>query len=242
VQPEAPHRLRRAEAVLLRRTSRIVLVLEQTWNDENAAALLRTADAFGVQHVWSVSHPHGRQRRSRSVTRGSEQWLSLRSFASSEECVEELVREGCELWVSDLSAEAEDITLAGDLGPLPGRVALVIGREVGGASPAFLAAARRRLRLPMRGFNESLNLTVAGALLLQRLFDVDPGLPGTMAEGERRSLRKLWYETLAGEDEARRAEYASWLDHPPEPLPDPRPREEDRRPRIKRSVLERGED
>ena len=41
---ETPHRLQRAEAVLQRRTSRLVLILERPWNDENVQAVLRTAE------------------------------------------------------------------------------------------------------------------------------------------------------------------------------------------------------
>ncbi len=60
----APRRLRRAEAVLAKRTGRILLVLERCTDRHNADAVLRTADGFGVQKVWMVEQdpgdPHAR--------------------------------------------------------------------------------------------------------------------------------------------------------------------------------------
>ncbi len=239
---EDPPRLRRAEAVLRRRTSRIVLVLEQAWNDENVQAVLRTAESFGVQHVWSVRHPHGRRRVQRSVTRGSHDWLSLRTFETSAELLEALRAEGLTIWASDLSSPAEVVASAADLRPVPERVALVIGREVDGVSDELLAAADRRLYLPMQGFTESFNLSVATALFLQRLFDADPELVGAMDETERAVLRASWYPRLGGRDERKRARYAEHLGAPPEPWDVPRPLDEHRRPRFKKRALWRREE
>ena len=64
-----------------------MLVLERPWNDENVQAVLRTAESFGVQHVWTIQHPHGRKRTSKAVTRGSHRWLTRRRFESTAECV-----------------------------------------------------------------------------------------------------------------------------------------------------------
>ncbi|MEM7309708.1 MAG: RNA methyltransferase [Planctomycetota bacterium] len=234
---EPPARLRRAEAVLARRTARIVLVLEQPWNDDNVHAVLRTAESFGVQHVWAVRHAHGRRRVRRAVTRGSHDWLTVRTFESTEELLAGLRAEGCTIWASDLSPEAEPVDSPAMLSPVPQRLALVIGREVGGVGETLLRAADRRLYLPMRGFTESFNLSVATALFLQRLFDAEPGLVGAMEGDERRQLRKLWYARLGGSDERKRERYLEHLEDPPPPLEDPRPRDEHRRPRIKKRLL-----
>ena len=49
--------LRRIETVVQRRTARIVLVLERLQDGHNYAAVLRTCESLGVQHVWIVSPP-----------------------------------------------------------------------------------------------------------------------------------------------------------------------------------------
>lgn len=236
---EAPRRLRRAEAVLRRRTSRLALVLERPWDDHNVQAVLRTAESFGVQHIWMVKHPDGTRRVSKSVTKGSHHWLSQHMFETIPECIDALRAEGYSIWATDLSSHATELTRGEDLRPFPDKVAIVVGREADGVSPEMLAAADRRLYLPMQGFTESFNLSVATALVLQRCFDAEPGLVGAMSEAERSEIRSTWFERLAGQLEGRAAAYAHWAAHPPEPLADPRPSDEARRPRIPKKVRKR---
>ena len=47
-------RLRKAEAVLARRTRRLVVVLEKSRESRDHEALLRTCDCLGIQHVFIV--------------------------------------------------------------------------------------------------------------------------------------------------------------------------------------------
>ena len=54
--------LRRVETVLRRRTARVVLVLERLCDGHNYAAVLRTAEAQGIQHVWLIAPPQGEAR------------------------------------------------------------------------------------------------------------------------------------------------------------------------------------
>ena len=236
---EALRRLRRAEAVLRRRTSRLVLVLERPWDDHNVQAVLRTAESFGVQHIWMVKHPDGRRRVSKSVTKGSHHWLSQHKFETIPDCIAALQQGGYAIWATDLSSQATELGCGEDLRPFPEKVAIVVGREADGVSPEMLAAADRRLYLPMQGFTESFNLSVATALVLQRCFDADPGLVGAMSEEERTEIRREWFERLAGNVDGRADEYAHWAEHPPTPLADPRPSDEARRPRIPKKVRKR---
>lgn len=242
-EPEVPPlRLRRAESVLARRTGRVLVVLEQPWNDDNVVAVLRTVESFGVQNVWTVSHPHGRRRVRRAVTKGSHDWLTLREFEDVEQLLVALEEGGWTIWASDLSTEAEELRSHEAMCPVPERVALILGREVDGVSRALLEAAERRFYLPMVGFTESFNLTVASGMLLQRLFDADPGLVGAMGEEERRRVREAWYPRLGGRDERKRSRYLTYLDDPPPPLDDPRPPDEHRVPRVKKRAAWRRED
>jgi tRNA (guanosine-2'-O-)-methyltransferase len=55
-----------------------------------------------------------------------------------------------------------------ELAALP-RVALILGNEQRGVDGALSRAATRRVRVPMRGFVESLNVSVCAAVLLQSM-------------------------------------------------------------------------
>jgi tRNA(Leu) C34 or U34 (ribose-2'-O)-methylase TrmL len=237
-EPPAPRRLRRAEAVLRRRTERISLVVEACALDHNFQAVLRTAEGFGVQHVWLVDDPLDvRTRRraiSNAVTKGTHRWLSIRRFDDTPQCLAALAADGRELWASHLAEDALELG-PGTLPPLPARLALAVGSESRGVSPELLEAATLRVCLPMAGFTDSFNLGVATGMLLQRLFDACPEARGDLGEAERASLRAQWYERLARSEE-QRAAHAAWLDAPPEPEPDTRPPDELRRPRMKKRI------
>ena len=73
---------------------------------------------------------------------------------------------------------------------------VVIGTESTGCSPTMLSAADRRIYMPLHGFADSLNLSVAAALLLQRLQDIDDTVVGDMSESERTALRREWYPLM----------------------------------------------
>jgi tRNA G18 (ribose-2'-O)-methylase SpoU len=235
-QDSVPFRIRRAEAILRRRTSRLVLILERPWNDDNVQAVLRTAESFGVQHVWTIKHPHTRRRAHRTVTKGSHLWLTRRFFGEIAECVEAAREEGLSLWATDLDEGAIELDAPQALLPFPERVGIVIGREMSGISAELREAADRRIHLPMHGFTESFNLSVATALVLQRCFDAEPSLVGAMTGAERDALRRDWYVRLAGKNESRREVYRRWADDPPEPLDSTRPSDESRTPRIKKRM------
>ena len=181
------------------------------------SAVLRTAEALGYHHVWVVAPPtldidaaiaKRQPRRAKNVWKQDEddlrehvayakrasKWLQLRFFADSEACVEALRADGREVWVTDLSQAAVCLTNAKLR--LPARLAVVIGTESTGCSPTMLSAADRRIYMPLHGFADSLNLSVAAALLLQRLQDIDDSVVGDMSEAERTALRREWYPLM----------------------------------------------
>jgi len=98
----------------------------------------------------------------------------------------------------DLSQEAEALDVYNPKSnPIPDKIALVMGTEAVGASSYMLEQADKRVYLPLRGYADSLNLSVATALITQALFFMDPSLIGAMSEGERKDLRKSWFTKLA---------------------------------------------
>ncbi|KAI9918965.1 hypothetical protein PsorP6_011575 [Peronosclerospora sorghi] len=202
---EAPERLRRAETVLRYRTSRIVLVLEHCMDSHNHQAVLRTAEALGIQHVWLIAannkqiktHLDKTKKTSgKKITKNCAIWLTVREFSSIAACLEALGASGTTIWVTDLSPKAEPLTADNKPNELPPRLAIVIGRETDGVSNEMLRAAHRRVYLPLFGFSESLNLSVATALVLQRLLEWFPHVRGDLEEDEKQQIRETWRSQL----------------------------------------------
>lgn len=227
--------------MLQRRTQRFVLVLEQCSNDLNYNATLRTADAMGVQHVWLVrAAGHMKRSMSHSITRGTDKWLSVRWFDSAPDCVAALRDEGCAIWAADLAPTAKPLVLGPDALRVPPRLGVVMGRELDGLSDAMRASADALVYLPMHGFSESFNLSVATALVLQRLFDLCPEARGDMPEAERAALRARWFSALAGTPAAQQR-FSPWVQQPGlvKALEELRVAREDKTPRALKRMLAR---
>ncbi|KAJ8614421.1 hypothetical protein CTAYLR_000749 [Chrysophaeum taylorii] len=190
---------------------------------------------MGVQHVWSVAGTLGEKLRGRrprdvrslvasfaptgsqiaAIGKGADAWLSLRSFETPGECVAALRAENWTIWVA---ADDEDaLSLASSRRPndVGGdrKLAIVIGRESDGICAEFAEAAERRVCLPLGGFTTSLNLSVATALIVQRLFDWFPHFRGDLSPDEKAALRLSWRDHLAKNTTARER-LAPWIEHP----------------------------
>jgi tRNA(Leu) C34 or U34 (ribose-2'-O)-methylase TrmL len=167
----------------------------------------------------------GKERRDRALhhlfARRAMEWLSVREFATTQECLEELRNTHHVVWATDLSQQAVCLThdalqeyydthqqqrqqqqgtnnhhTLSSSSLVPKQLAIVFGTEAVGCSAEMLEAADLRVYLPLRGFADSLNLSVATALVLHQLFCLDPTLIGSMPESERRSLRQAWFAKL----------------------------------------------
>jgi tRNA (guanosine-2'-O-)-methyltransferase len=156
-----PRRARLVE-VIGRRLSSVAVVLDQPYDPHNGAAVVRSCEAFGVQTLHVVERIGAPFAVASSVARGAEKWIDV-----------VLHREPASLfaWASGaattlVAAHADGELCPEDLAGIP-RIALVLGNERDGIRDAILRACGARVRVPMRGFAESLNLSVSAAILLQ---------------------------------------------------------------------------
>jgi tRNA (guanosine-2'-O-)-methyltransferase len=146
--------------VIAGRLGSVTLLLDDLADPHNRAAIVRSCDAFGLQELhavqaaadFSVHHV---------VAAGSERWVDVQHHPGPQGAVEQLLRRGFEL----IETHPRGELLPEDLAGLP-RIALILGNEHRGVDPVLSRAAQRRVRIPMRGFVESLNVSVSAAVLL----------------------------------------------------------------------------
>ena len=172
-------RRRRIAEVIAARTRSVVPVLDGLIDPHNVAAVLRSADAFGVQEVHLLTGPEGFVA-SRRVAQGADRWIDVIEHPSAAACVQALHASGHKVYVAAMNGTLEPAQLA-----LEAKVAIVFGNEHAGVSPEMQALADGTYTIPMRGFVQSLNVSVAAAITL---FHATQGRPGELSAPERELL------------------------------------------------------
>ncbi|HET9958515.1 MAG TPA: RNA methyltransferase [Polyangiaceae bacterium] len=162
-------RRQRLLQIIERRVSAVTVLMDAPHDPHNAAAVIRTCEAFGLPELHVVPRDE-RLLFARSVTRGAQRWVNVTVHSDPTVAVGRLHAQGFELVATDPDGEL----LPDELSRIP-RLALLLGNEHSGLRPELLRAASRSVRIPMRGFTESLNVSVAAAVLLASATQSRPG-------------------------------------------------------------------
>ena len=171
-------RMVRMEQVLSQRTNHCRFLFENPANPSNVWACLRTIDSFGIQCV-DVVIASGKyqgkaalaQKRGMRTAMGSAQWLTLRNHVSTKGAIDQLREEGYKIYASDLNPNSQDIRTVDwdDDGDADRPICIVMGNENDGISEEMRGLVDATFTLPMCGFAESFNLSVATAITLAHL-------------------------------------------------------------------------
>ena len=124
-------------------------------------------------------------RQARNVSKSADKWLSVHRFSDTEECIAAYRSKGYRILATHLNAaepekdiSLESVLFAPDPHVIPdsriGAVAadarrptaIVFGNEHAGVSEAALARVDANVYIPMKGFVESFNISVAAAIVL----------------------------------------------------------------------------
>lgn len=161
-------RATRIKNVALQRRTDIVLVLEDIHDPHNAEAIFRTCDALGIQDVYLIfdtTKEFNPRKIGKNSSSSANKWLDFHVFRSTKACLDYLV-----LHEYALVATVLRNGIAFDECTLPkGKIALMVGNEHSGLSEQAIARSELRLSISMKGFVESLNVSVATALFLYEI-------------------------------------------------------------------------
>ena len=198
-------RRERMEAVLSERTRFLTVVLEDLYQYHNASAVLRSCDGVGVQDVHIIEN-RNRYQVNPDIALGSSQWLTQHRYGRADADTEDAggdpagnTREAYRA----LRARGYRIIATAprrgdiDLEQFPveeAPTALVFGNELDGLTETALEEADGYLRIPMRGFVDSFNISVSAALcmhfLMHRLRQT--AVEWRLSEEEKQELRLAW--------------------------------------------------
>ena len=156
-----PQRYRKLRRVLDTRQPDLTVLMDNVHKEHNFSAVLRTCDAVGVLEAHGV-WPNPRYQPARGVSAGSGKWVRVHTHPRLEAAIAHLRERGLQVLAATTSPRSVDFRNVDYTRP----TAVLVGAELTGVSDAGRALADAHVEIPMAGFVESLNVSVATAVVL----------------------------------------------------------------------------
>ncbi len=183
------NRKEKFEEVLAERTRHFALALEDIFQSHNSNAVIRSADCFGIQDIYTIETRNDFVA-SKGVSKGAIKWINQLSSDSYEEIYSSLRAKGYQIvattpHTNDCTLEDFDFTK---------KSVFFFGSEKEGICKKTIDEADVFLKIPMQGFTESLNISVSAAIIVQRLTEKlkKSDLNWQISEAEKEELRLEW--------------------------------------------------
>ena len=155
--------------VLDARTKYVSVVLEDIFQPQNASAVIRSCDCFGVQDVHVIENRNNFEINP-DVVVGASKWLNIeyhnQKQKNTADALTKLKRNGYRIIAT--TPHNEEVLLE-DLNLEAGKIALVFGTEKRGISDVVREKADEFMKIPMFGFTESYNISVSAAVCLHHI-------------------------------------------------------------------------
>lgn len=208
------HKKQLIEEVLGYRTRHITIALEDIYHPQNASAVVRTCDCFGIQDLHIIENKN-KYTLNPKVVMGASKWVDLIFHGQPEgsntlNCINHLKAKGYKIIGTTPNKAAKSIH---DIA-LDQKLALVFGTELSGLSEEAMRHADETVYIPMVGFTESYNLSVSVAIslcvLTQKLHYSD--LQWRLRKEEKEALKMAWYSKIVSKPEILEKEFLKQID------------------------------
>lgn len=157
--------------VLDKRTRHFTVAIEDLFQPHNASAVVRSCEIFGIQDLSIIENKY-RFYASRKIAKGAQKWLDFNLYNqintnNTLTCIDELRSKGYKIIAT---TPHNDSCVLQDF-DISQKSAFFFGVEKDGLSKDVLDNADGYLQIPMVGFTESLNISVAAAIILQNVHE-----------------------------------------------------------------------
>ena len=184
----------RLDEVLARRQPDLTVFAENLHKPRNFSAMVRSCDAVGINEI-HVYQDETDLRTHWNTSQGAEKWMRVTTHESPHDACRHLKTRGFRLCAAHLSDSALDYREIDYTQP----VALVLGTELFGVRDSTLSLVDHQITIPMMGVTQSLNVSVACAVVLY--------------EAQKQRERAGMYDTCRLDEETLAAQRFEWL-HP----------------------------
>jgi len=194
------HKNQLFDEIIKNRTRYLTLVLEDIYQPQNASAVLRTADCFGIQDMHIIEN-RNEYIINPEVALGASKWLTLNRYNEQENnslaAIQKLKAEGYRIVAT--MPHRDDVMLP-DM-DMNQKTALFFGNELNGLSEIVQQNADMFVKIPMYGFTESYNLSVSAALCLQDLIKKmrNSNIEWQLSVSDRLDIKLDWAKSVVRE-------------------------------------------
>lgn len=157
----SPERYSKIRSILQKRQPTLTVCMEQVHKSHNVSAVVRSCDAVGVHKVHAVWDDKTERLRG-GTAMGSQNWVYMDTHPSIGDAVSHLKQQNMQVLVTHLSDAAVDFRDVDYTKP----TAIILGQEKHGATQQAIDLADTEIVIPMVGMVQSLNVSVAAALVL----------------------------------------------------------------------------
>jgi tRNA (guanosine-2'-O-)-methyltransferase len=157
-------RLSRIDDILTRKQPNLQVMLENVHNSQNLSTIIRTSDAVGVLDIYYSSKENETLRIHKTITQGAHRWTHRHRVNDGDTVtfLQQKKKEGFQVVVTHLEERAVSFRKVDYTKP----TLIVMGNEKEGVSDEIIAEATDVIVIPMQGMVQSLNVSVATALIL----------------------------------------------------------------------------
>lgn len=159
-----PRRIALFDKVISQRTNHFTVATQDVYQLHNTSAVIRSCEVFGIQNIHVVEERKPK-RIDREIAMGAQKWVDVNRYSTSKECTKSLRDKGYQIVATTPYGDSTDLEDFDITKPS----AIFFGTEKDGLSDEILKEADCRLKIPMFGFTESLNISVSAAIILQSI-------------------------------------------------------------------------
>ena len=156
------------QKVIKDRTRHFTVILEDLYQKHNTSAITRSCDVFGIQDMHIIENKYSTYM-SNQVGKGSQKWMTFHRYNekthNTQDCIDAVKAKGYQV-IATTPHESSEFVADFDVTK---KTAFVFGVEKEGVSDMMMDQADGYLKVPMYGFTESLNVSVAAAIILQEV-------------------------------------------------------------------------
>jgi len=188
-------RLEKMQRVIKNRQQDLTVVCENIYDPHNVSAILRSCDAVGVEKIHLYyTHGHRFPELGKQSSGSAKKWIDTERHSTGDSLRNTLKDDGFTIYATALEMEAKPIHDIDWTKPS----AIIVGNEHNGVSPEALEIADEVIYVPMFGMIQSLNVSVATAVILyeacrQRILQESYPNPN-LSEEQRAAILADWIE------------------------------------------------